>query len=218
MTKDVLIVEDDAPVRRMLARSLLAEGFSVHAVGDGGSALAAAERSMPDVVLLDLGLPGLDGMAVCRRLRDKGVSAAILMITARDAVPDRVAGLEAGADDYLVKPFALEELVARIHAIERRGRAGAETLAFGDVWLDPETRAARRGDRALELTAREVALLELLLLNAGAVVTRDAAIDRIWHGAAVPNVVDRYIAHLRRKLGEPPIIRTVRGVGFSLDR
>jgi two-component system response regulator MprA len=218
MSKEVLIVEDDAPVRRMLERSLAAEGFQVRAVADGGSALAAAERSVPDVVLLDLGLPGLDGMAVCRRLREKGASTAILMVTARDAVADRVAGLEAGADDYLVKPFAPEELVARIRAIERRGRVPAETLAFADLRLDPSTRSARRGARTLELTAREVALLELLLRNAGAVVTRDAAVEEIWNGAAVPNVVDRYVAHLRRKLGEPPLIHTVRGLGFSLDR
>ena len=213
----VLIVEDDAPVRRMLERTLAAEGLEVSAVADGGTALAAVERSMPDVVLLDLGLPGVDGVAVCRRLRRKGASAAILMLTARDAVADRVTGLEAGADDYVVKPFATEELIARIHALGRREHRAGDRLALGDLTLDPATREARRGGRALELTAREAALLELLMRHPRQVVSRQSALDEIWNGAAVPNVVDRYVAHLRRKLGEPPLIRTVRGTGFMLD-
>ena len=216
MAERVLVVDDDAPVRRMLERSLAAEGFEVEAAADGGAALVAAERSAPDLVVLDVAMPGLDGLAVCRRLRAKGLPGAILMLTARDAVPDRVAGLEAGADDYLVKPFAMEELVARLHALARRGRDGMEQLAFADLSLDLRTRVAARGGRTVELTGRESALLELLLRHPRAVVPRDRAIEEIWEEAAAPNVVDRYVTRLRRKLGEPPLIHTVRGVGFML--
>ena len=216
MAERVLVVDDDAPVRRMLERSLAAEGFEVEAAADRGAALVAAERSAPDLVVLDVAMPGLDGLAVCRRLRAKGLPGAILMLTARDAVPDRVAGLEAGADDYLVKPFAMEELVARLHALARRGRDGAEQLAFADLSLDLRTRVAARGGRTVELTGRESALLELLLRHPRAVVPRDRAIEEIWEEAAAPNVVDRYVTRLRRKLGEPPLIHTVRGVGFML--
>ena len=216
MAERVLVVDDDAPVRRMLERSLAAEGFEVEAAADGGAALVAAELSAPDLVVLDVAMPGLDGLAVCRRLRAKGLPGAILMLTARDAVPDRVAGLEAGADDYLVKPFAMEELVARLHALARRGRDGVEQLAFADLSLDLRTRVAARGGRTVELTGRESALLELLLRHPRAVVPRDRAIEEIWEEAAAPNVVDRYVTRLRRKLGEPPLIHTVRGVGFML--
>jgi two-component system, OmpR family, response regulator MprA len=211
----VLVVDDDALVRRMLARSLGAAGFEVEGAADGGAALAAVERSAPDLVVLDVTMPGVDGLAVCRRLRAKGVSGSILMLTARDAVADRVAGLEAGADDYLVKPFAMEELVARLHALGRRGRDNRDRLAFADLVLEVSTRTAKRRGRPVSLTARESALLELLLRNARVVVPRERAIEEIWH-EAVPNVVDRYVASLRRKLGEPPLIHTVRGVGFML--
>jgi two-component system response regulator MprA len=161
-------------------------------------------------------MPGLDGLAVCRRLRANGLRGSIIMLTARDAVADRVAGLEAGADDYLVKPFAVEELVARLHALGRRGRDDGDRLAYGDLVLELSTRTAHRGGRPVALTARESALLELLLRNARVVVPRERAIEEIWREAAVPNVVDRYVARLRRKLGEPPLIHTVRGVGFML--
>ena len=216
MPERVLVVDDDALVRRMLTRTLAAEGFEVEHVADGGAALAAAEASAPDLVVLDVTMPGVDGLAVCRRLRAKGMSGSILMLTARDAVADRVAGLEAGADDYLVKPFAVEELVARLRALGRRGRDDRERLAYADLVLELSTRTARRGGRALSLTARESALLELLLRNARVVVPRERAIVEIWQEAAVPNVVDRYVARLRSKLGEPPLIHTVRGVGFML--
>lgn len=212
----VLVVDDDPPVRRMLERSLSAEGFSVRAAADGGAALALAEREAPDVVVLDVAMPGLDGLEVCRRLRAGGLQGGILMLTARDAVPDRVAGLEAGADDYLVKPFALEELIARIRALGRRGRPEGEVLAFADLRLDPATHTVTRDGRAIPLTARESELLELLMRRPRQVLTREAAIAAIWNAAAVPNVVDRYVAHLRRKLGDPPLIHTVRGVGFML--
>ncbi len=216
MPERVLVVDDDALVRRMLTRSLAAEGFEVEHVADGGAALAAAEASAPDLVVLDVTMPGLDGLAVCRRLRANGLRGSILMLTARDAVADRVAGLEAGADDYLVKPFAVEELVARLHALGRRGRDDGDRLAYGDLVLELSTRTAQRGGRSVSLTARESALLELLLRNARVVVPRERAIEEIWREAAVPNVVDRYVARLRRKLGEPPLIHTVRGVGFML--
>jgi two-component system, OmpR family, response regulator MprA len=216
MPERVLVVDDDALVRRMLTRSLAAEGFEVENVADGGAALAAAEASAPDLVVLDVTMPGLDGLAVCRRLRANGLRGSILMLTARDAVADRVAGLEAGADDYLVKPFAVEELVARLHALGRRGRDDGDRLAYGDLVLELSTRTAQRGGRTVSLTARESALLELLLRNARVVVPRERAIEEIWREAAVPNVVDRYVARLRRKLGEPPLIHTVRGVGFML--
>jgi len=212
----VLVVDDDPPLRRMLERTLKAEGFEVTLAPDGGAALVQAERSAPDVIVLDVAMPVLDGLAVCRRLRGKGLPTPILMLTARDAVPDRVAGLEAGADDYLVKPFAMQELIARIRALARRTADPGPILAYADLTLDAEARTATRGARAIELTGREAALLELLLRVPGRTVTRERALDEIWDSAAEQNVVDRYITRLRRKLGEPPLIRTVRGAGFAL--
>ena len=216
----VLVVDDDAPIRRMLERTLAADGYDVRAAADGGAALAAIERSAPDALVLDVAMPGLDGLAVCRRLRAKGLALPILLLTARDAVHDRVAGLDAGADDYLVKPFAAEELLARIRALLRRGHEPAEVLAYDDLVLDLRSRSARRGGRELSLSAREADLLELLLRNPRQVVTRDVALERVWgrRAAASANVVDRYVSYLRRKLGEPPLIETVRGAGFVLGR
>ena len=212
----VLVVDDDPPLRRMLARTLSAEGYEVTVVPDGAAALLAAERSAPDVIVLDVAMPVIDGLSVCRRLRSRGLPTPILMLTARDAVTDRVAGLEAGADDYLVKPFAVPELIARLHALTRRGKASQERLAYADLGLNLATRTATRGSLVLELTGREAALLELLLREPGRPVTRERAIDEIWGGAAEPNVVDRYVTRLRRKLGDPPLIRTLRGSGFVL--
>ena len=212
----VLVVDDDPPLQRMLTRTLAAEGFEVTVAGDGGGALVAAERFAPDVIVLDVAMPTLDGLAVCRRLRDKGLPTPILMLTARDAVADRVAGLEAGADDYLVKPFAVSELIARVRALTRRGKPSDTRLAYADLTLDLGGRIATRGGRQLELTGREAALLELLLRESGNVVTRERALDEIWDHAAEANVVDRYITRLRRKLGDPPLIKTLRGAGFVL--
>jgi two-component system response regulator MprA len=214
----ILVVDDDAPIRRMLDRTLSAAGYAVATAADGGEALAAVERSTPDLVVLDVGLPGVDGLSVSRRLRAKGLAVPVLLLTARDSVPDRVAGLDAGADDYLVKPFATEELLARIRALLRRGKSPEELLAFADLTLDPVTRAAQRGGSTLALSEREVDLLALLLRNARRVVPREQAINEIWHGDATANVVDRYVSNLRRKLGEPPLIETVRGVGFIVGR
>jgi two-component system response regulator MprA len=211
----VLVVDDDRSLRRMLDRTLAAEGFEVTVAADGGGALAAAERAAPDVIVLDVAMPGLDGLAVCRRLRSRGLATPILMLTARDAVPDRVAGLEAGADDYLVKPFAVQELVARLRALTRR-HGEQELLSYADLVLDLRARRAARAGHSVELTGREADLLELLLREAGRTVTRERALEQIWDDAAEANVVDRYVTRLRRKLGEPPLIRTVRGAGFSL--
>jgi two-component system response regulator MprA len=165
-------------------------------------------------------MPGVDGLAVTRRLRAKGLRVPILLLTARDGLRDRVDGLDAGADDYLVKPFEVEELTARVRALLRRNAPPAEQLAFADLSLEPDTGSARRAGRDLELTRREAELLELLLRNARGVVTRERALEEVWggEGEATPNAVDRYVAYLRRKLGDPPLIHTVRGVGFRLGR
>jgi two-component system, OmpR family, response regulator MprA len=220
MGEALLLVDDDAPIRRMLARTLAAEGYEVEAVADGGAALAAVERSVPDAIVLDVTMPGVDGLAVTRRLRAKGLPVPILLLTARDALRDRVDGLDAGADDYLVKPFEVEELTARVRALLRRSAPLTEQLAFADLALEPGSGSARRAGRELGLTRREAELLELLLRNARSVVTREHALQAIWGGEAeaTRNAVDRYVAYLRRKLGDPPLIHTVRGVGFRLDR
>jgi two-component system response regulator MprA len=216
----VLLVDDDPRILRMLERTLGAEGYDVAAVPDGGAALASVERSVPDLIVLDVAMPGLDGLAVTRRVRGKRLAVPILLLTARDALEDRVAGLDAGADDYLVKPFEVEELAARVRALLRRNHPPGEQLAFADLMLEPESGLARRAGRELRLTRREMELLALLVRHARAVVTRERALEEIWggEGEAGANVVDRYVAYLRRKLGDPPLIHTVRGVGFRLDR
>jgi len=165
-------------------------------------------------------MPGVDGLVVCRRLRAKGLALPILLLTARDSVGDRVDGLDAGADDYLVKPFAPEELLARVRALQRRGREPSEILAYSDVVFDLGTRRAQRSGRELGLSGREGELLELLLRNPGQVVSRELALERVWGSRTVAssNAVDRYVSYLRRKLGEPQLIETVRGVGFVLGR
>lgn len=215
----MLIVDDDAPVRRALQRTLGAEGYATVLAADGGAALAEVEREPPDVIVLDAIMPGMDGLSVARRLRAKGVSIPILMLTARDAVGDRVAGLDAGADDYLVKPFATEELLARVRALLRRG-IETPLLSFLDVTLDTDSRLVVRRGHTIELTRREAALLELLMRRPGKVLSRRTAMTTVWSdgSATTENVVDRYIAYLRRKLGDPPLIHTVRGIGFVIRR
>jgi two-component system response regulator MprA len=214
----ILVVDDDPSICRMLERTLVAEGYGVEAVADGGTALASIERSVPDLVILDLGLPGVDGVEVCRRVRARGLATPILMLTARDALADRVAGLDAGGDDYVVKPFESDELSARIRALLRRGRERTDVLAYEDLVFDVSLRRLRRGDREIALSEREAALLELFLRNPRRVVTREAALAHVWGSpyAATANSVDRYVSYLRRKLGDPPLIETVRGVGFIL--
>jgi two-component system, OmpR family, response regulator MprA len=214
----ILVVDDDPPIRRMLDRTLAAEGYAVESAADGGAALAAIELSAPDLIVLDVAMPGVDGLAVCRRLRAKGLATPVLLLTARDDLRDRVEGLDAGADDYLVKPFATEELLARVRALLRRGHTPGELLALGDLTFDVPTRTAQRGSRTLRLSGREADLLELLLRNARRVVTRDQAVAQIWQGATRANTVDRHVTNLRRKLGDPPLIETIRGVGFVIGR
>lgn len=176
----------------MLVRSLEAEGYVVSVAADGGGALVEIERSAPDLILLDVSMPGIDGLGVSRRLRGKGNAVPILLLTARDALPDRVSGLDAGADDYLVKPFATDELLARMRALLRRGRPPGDLLSVGDVTLDLRERSGSRAGRDLALTPREADLLELLLRNARAVVTRDQALRHVWHSdGATANAVDR---------------------------
>ena len=222
-TSRILVVEDDQAVRDAVERALRYEGYDVHTAVDGNDALLRFDELAPDLVVLDVLMPGTDGLAVCRILRDRKVTTPILMLTARHEVSDRVAGLDAGADDYLVKPFALDELFARVHALLRRSSVtdGDETLRVVDLVLDPDRRQAWRGDRELALTKTEFDLLELLMFNAGVVVARDTIYDRIWgyDFETSSKSLDVYIGYLRRKTesdGEPRLIHTVRGVGYTV--
>lgn len=216
VSAQILIVDDDPPVRRMLARTIGAEGYGVDEAADGPHALIAIERRVPDLIVLDVAMPGLDGIDVCRRVRAKGLAIPILLLTARGGVADRVAGLDAGADDYLAKPFDTEELLARVRALLRRGLPIGDRCTVGGLTLDLTTRRAHAGARDIQLTAREAALLELLMRRPNAVLTREFALQEVWGDGATPGVVDRYIGFLRSKLGDAADIRTVRGVGFSL--
>src|SRR5713101_5143895 len=224
MNSHILIVDDDNRVTSALRRTLAYEGYQVSTAANGEAALAAARSRPPDIVILDLMLPGINGLEVCRRLRASGDGIAVLMLTARDAVADRVAGLETGADDYLVKPFALEELLARVKALLRRRSppdVSREVLCFEDLELDTATRQAKRGTHAIELSTTEYELLTLFLRNPRVVLTRAVLMDRIWGRdfAGGPNVLEVYIGHLRSKLeqhGEKRLIQTVRGAGYVL--
>ncbi len=220
MQTRLLIVEDEAAVRDALVRALETEGYELVLAEDGMQALAAMAHAPADALVLDVMLPGVDGLEVARRLRAGGDSVPILMLTARGAVNDRVAGLDAGADDYLVKPFALEELLARLRALLRRTGQSGE-LEFGGVVLDPGTREVRRDDRPIELTVTEFNLLELFLRNPRQVLRRSLIYDRVWGYDFGPDshALDVYIGYLRRKLeagGEPRVVHTVRGVGYAL--
>ncbi|HWE54288.1 MAG TPA: response regulator transcription factor [Acidimicrobiales bacterium] len=218
----VLVVDDEPAVRQALDRALRFEGYKTEMVEDGPAALAAHAERPADAIVLDVNMPRLDGLEVCRRLRAAGDATPVLMLTAKAAVNDRVAGLDAGADDYLVKPFALEELLARIRAMLRRSApSDDEMLRFSDLSLDPGTREVRRGHRLMELTRTEFLLLELLLRNARQVLTRELIFDRVWgyDFGANSNSLEVYIGYLRRKTeadGEPRLIHTVRGVGYVL--
>ena len=222
----ILVVDDDRAVRESLRRSLQFNGYQVDLAGDGRQALDSVATQRPDAMVLDVMMPRLDGLEVCRRLRSTGDDLPILVLTARDAVSDRVSGLDAGADDYLPKPFALEELLARLRALLRRSTAGAEAadaevLRFADLELDTGTRDVHRGNRSISLTRTEFALLELFLSYPRKVLSRGRILEDVW-GYDFPtsgNALEVYVGYLRRKTeadGEPRLIHTVRGVGYVL--
>jgi two-component system, OmpR family, response regulator MprA len=221
----ILVVDDERAVRESLKRALELEGYEIELAADGQEALQQLDgnsEGQPDAVLLDVLMPNVDGLEVCRRLRRSGNRVPVLMLTARDEVENRVAGLDAGADDYVTKPFALEELVARLRALLRRTSVDAdEILRFADLELDPGTREVRRGGEHIDLTRTEFALLELFLTNPRQVLTRSIIFERVWgydFGFA-SNSLDVYIGYLRRKTetgGKPRLIQTVRGVGYAL--
>jgi two-component system response regulator MprA len=218
----VLVVDDDPAVSGALNRALRLEGYEVTLADDGPTALEEIAIRPPDAVVLDIGLPTIDGLDVCRRLRAAGDDTPVLMLTARDAINDRVQGLDAGADDYLVKPFALAELLARLRALlRRRPEDSGEVLRFADLSLDPVTREAQRGDRPFTLTRIEFDLLELLLRHPRQVLTRELILDRVWGYTfdSGTNSLAVYVGYLRRKTesgGEPRLIHTARGVGYVL--
>jgi two-component system OmpR family response regulator len=218
----VLVVEDEIRMARLLKRGLEEEGHAVDIVGDGPEGLWMATENPYGAIVLDVMLPGIDGFEVCRQLRGKGVWAPILMLTARDEVGDRIRGLDAGADDYLVKPFSLLELAARLRALARRDDRSRPTIVSeGDLMLDPAAKRAWRGETELQLSPKEFALLELFLRHAGDVLTRSQIIDAVWDFAydGTSNVVDQYVTYLRRKVDVPfgrHDIETVRGMGYRL--
>jgi len=219
----VLVAEDDRSVRESLEMALQVEGYDVEAVTNGAQALESFAARQPDVIVLDIMMPVLDGLTVCRRLRASGCRTPILMLTARHEVSDRVSGLDAGADDYLAKPFSLDELLARLRALLRRTSLSEsdELLRVADLVLDPQRRTAKRGDAPLDLTKTEFDLLELLMLNAGIVLSRDTIYDRIWgfDFETSSRSLDVYIGYLRAKTeanGEPRLVHTVRGVGYVI--
>ena len=225
MAVRILVVDDDRAVRESLRRSLTFNGYSVSLAEDGVEALTTITEERPDVVILDVMMPRLDGLEVCRQLRSTGDDLPILVLTARDSVSERVAGLDAGADDYLPKPFALEELLARMRALLRRStlddQADSATMTFADLTLDPVTRDVTRGTRHISLTRTEFALLEMLIANPRRVLTRSRILEEVW-GFDFPtsgNALEVYVGYLRRKTeaeGEPRLIHTVRGVGYVL--
>ncbi|PRX50063.1 two-component system response regulator MprA [Prauserella shujinwangii] len=223
----ILVVDDDRAVRESLRRSLEFNGYQVELASDGAQALEMVVANRPDAMVLDVMMPRLDGLEVARRLRSTGDDLPILVLTARDTVSDRVSGLDAGADDYLPKPFALEELLARLRALLRRANSETQAagdspaLSFADLTLDPGTREVRRGDRQISLTRTEFALLELFMTYPKHVLTRSRILEEVW-GYDFPtsgNALEVYVGYLRRKTeagGEPRLIHTVRGVGYVL--
>jgi len=221
ITGRVLVVEDDAEIADVLRRTLRQEGHEVRSAADGVAALELAEDFVPDLVILDLGLPKLDGVEVCRRLRAES-DAPILILTARTQTDDRVEGLDSGADDYLVKPFERQELLARMRALmRRRPPRGTASLAVGDLRLNPDTRDVHRGERPLELTNREFELLEYLMRNERLVISRERLLEEVWgyDPMALTNTIDVFISNLRRKLeagDEPRILHTKRGAGYVI--
>jgi two-component system response regulator MprA len=222
MKAHILIVDDDQHITGVLRRALAYEGYSVEVATRGDEALHKVIEHPPELVVLDIMLPGIDGLEVCRRLRASGNQVPILMLTAKDAIPDRVAGLDEGADDYLVKPMELEELLARVRALlRRRNPEQAEVLRFADVELDTGTRIARRGKREISLSTTEYELLALFMRRPRQVLTRDIIMERVWgyDFEGESNVLEVYVGYLRNKLeadGEPRILHTIRGAGYVL--
>ncbi|MFI6561913.1 response regulator transcription factor [Streptomyces sp. NPDC050534] len=217
----VLVVDDDPAIRRSLERGLRLSGFRVRTADDGREALAVIGQTPPDVLVLDVSMPGMSGIEVCERLRGDGQDLPVLMLSALDETADRIAGLQAGGDDYLVKPFALQELVLRLRALLRRRPPAGEVLRVAGLVIDPAARTAERDGHPLELTRREFELLEVLARNAGLVLTRDQLLERVWgyDFDVRTDAVDTFVSYLRRKLeagGRPRLVHTVRGVGFVL--
>jgi two-component system response regulator MprA len=221
----ILVVDDESAVREAVERALRLDGYEVALAGDGREALETLDEHAADAVVLDVLMPRVDGLELCRRLRGRGDRTPVLMLTARDAVADRVAGLDAGADDYLVKPFALEELLARLRALLRRAAPGADgaPLRFADLKLDPLSYEVRRGERAIQLTRTEFLLLELFLQHPRQVLARSVIFENVWGYDFGPqsNSLEVYMGYLRRKTeagGEPRLLHTVRGVGYVLKQ
>ena len=222
----VMVVDDEPAVRHSLERALKLEGYEVSSAPDGAKALRELAIAAPDAIVLDVLMPEVDGLEVCRRLRNAGDRTPVLMLTARDAISDRVDGLDAGADDYLVKPFALEELLARLRALVRRAEPEADgslgdALSFADLTLDPRTREVTRGGRAIEMTKTEFELLHLFMRHPRQVLTRSQIFEAVWDYDFGPrsNALEVYVGYLRRKTeteGEPRLVHTVRGVGYAL--
>lgn len=223
----ILVVDDDAKIASFLRRSLVLEGYEVSVANSGADGLRVIAEQSPDLMILDIMMPGVDGIEVCRRVRAAGETLPILMLTARDSTADRVRGLDTGADDYLVKPFALEELLARVRALLRRNAAAqaaperGNRLSYADLTLDTASREAFRGERPIELTAKEYELLALFMANPRQVLTRDMLMEKVWgyDYSGESNVLEVYVGYLRQKLeagGEPRLIQTVRGVGYVL--
>ena len=221
MNESILVIDDEPKITDFVRRGLSYEGFQVLVAHDGEAGLALALEQGPDAVILDIMLPGMDGLQVCRRIRQES-DVPILMLTARDAISDRVTGLDMGADDYLIKPFALEELLARVRALlRRRGQGEATTLEVGDLVMDAQTRQVWRGQRPITLTAKEFELLELFLRHPGQVLTREVIYEHIWgyDFGGESNIIEVYVRYLRTKLeegGAPRLLQTVRGVGYAL--
>lgn len=222
MDMRVLVIDDDRRIREMLRRNLVADGYLVDVAADGESGLRRLRETEPDLLVLDVNMPGMSGFEVCRVVRRERRGVPVLLLTARGEVGDRVAGLDAGADDYLPKPFAYEELAARIRALVRRAHPEAdEVIRFADLVVDPQARSCRRGERQIDLSPREFDLLELLARNARTALERWKIIEQVWEDEIDidSNALEVYVGYLRRKLeaaGEPRLVQTVRGVGYML--
>ncbi|MEU8202519.1 response regulator transcription factor [Streptosporangium sp. NPDC049046] len=223
----VLVVDDEPNIRELLSEALELNGFAVRTAADGRQALEAVARERPDIVVLDVMMPGLDGFTVARRLHEAGDSPMLLFLTAKDAVSDRIAGLTAGGDDYVTKPFSLEEVLLRLRAIMRRIRPAQKqaddgVLRYADLELDEQAHTVRRAGRAIHLSPTEFSLLRYLMINAGRVVSKAQILDRVWDHAfdGESRIVESYISYLRRKIDAdgPPLIHTLRGVGYRLQR